>query len=256
MAQETSKGTALVVGGSGGIGSVICAVLARQGWDIALTYRANAARADEAAGRVRAEGRRAAACPLDLSDPAGAPQVIKEVTEEFGGLDTLVYAAGPMVELVHLSRTDPAQMERHLIEDSLGFFRLVHAALPALRTSRGNIVACHSAAQYRYAPADGLSVVPKAAVTAIMTGIAKEEGRFGIRANGVGIGLIEAGQKDALSAAGAIDEAYLEAAARATPLRRAGRPEDIAEAVAFFADDTRSGFVTGQVISVDGGYSI
>jgi NAD(P)-dependent dehydrogenase (short-subunit alcohol dehydrogenase family) len=89
-----------------------------------------------------------------------------------------------------------------------------------------------------------------------MLGIAKEEGRFGVRANGVGIGLIEAGQHKALEASGAIDGAYLEAAAKATPLRRAGRPEDIGEAVAFFADPAKSGFVTGQTICVDGGYSV
>lgn len=250
------KGTALVVGGSGGIGAVICATLARQGWDVALTYHSAEARAEAAARAVVVEGRQASIHALDLAAPEGAPTLIAQVLAEHGSLDALVYAAGPLVKLVHLSRTDPGLMESHLMQDALGFFRLVHAALPALRESKGAIVACHSAAQYRYAPADGLSVIPKAAVTATMLGIAKEEGRYGIRANGVGIGLIEAGQHDALSAAGEIDAAYLQAAARATPLRRAGKPEDIAEAVGFFVDPARSGFVTGQVICVDGGYSV
>ncbi|WP_323763989.1 SDR family NAD(P)-dependent oxidoreductase [Marinovum sp.] len=253
---DADKGTALVIGGSGGIGAVICDVLAGHGWGIALTYHSNAARAEQAADAVRHRGRRALACALNLESPEAAPALIARVEAEFGRLDTLVYAAGPLVELVHLSRTDPAQMERHLMQDTLGFFRVVHAALPALRRTQGSVVACHSAAQYRYAPADGLSIVPKAGVSAIVAGIAKEEGRFGIRANGVGIGLIEAGQMEALTASGNIDATYLEAAARATPLRRAGKPEDIAEAVAFFADPARAGFVTGQNISVDGGYSV
>lgn len=250
------KGTALVVGGSGGIGSVICETLADYGWNVALSYHRAEKRAASAARAVEAAGRRASIHALDLAAPEAAPALVQDVTAAHGSLDTLVYAAGPLIELRHLSRIDPALMETHLIQDALGFFRLVHAALPALRAARGSIVACHSAAQYRYAPADGLSVVPKAAVTATMLGLAKEEGRFGVRANGVGIGLIEEGQHDALSQSGAIDAAYLEAAAKATPLRRAGRPRDIAEAVAFFADDAKSGFVTGQTISVDGGYSV
>lgn len=250
------KGTALVVGGSGGIGAVICATLAREGWDVVLTYRRAEANAKAAADAVRAQRRRASVHALDLADPEGAGALIAQVMDRHGTLDALVYAAGPMVKLVHLSRTDPALMESHLNQDALGFFRLIHAALPALRETKGAVVACHSAAQYRYAPADGLSVIPKAAVTATMLGIAKEEGRFGVRANGVGIGLIEAGQHDALSAAGEIDDAYLQAASKATPLRRAGKPEDIAEAVAFFVDPARSGFVTGQTICVDGGYSV
>lgn len=251
-----TKGTVLVVGGSGGIGAVICATLARCGWDVALTYCSAQSRAEGAALAVRAAGRKASCHALDLADPDAAPELIERVIDIHGKLDALVYAAGPMVRLLHLSRTDPTLMETHLIQDTLGFFRLIHAALPALRNSSGSVVACHSAAQYRYAPADGLSVVPKAAVTATMLGIAKEEGRFGVRSNGVGIGLIEAGQHDALSAAGEIDGAYLEAAARATPLRRAGMPEDIAEAVAFLVDPAKSGFVTGQTICVDGGYSV
>ncbi|WP_341862024.1 SDR family oxidoreductase [Gymnodinialimonas sp. 57CJ19] len=253
---SAAKGTALVVGGSGGIGAVICTTLARDGWDVAITYNSGHDRAARVATSVRASGQDASIHQLDLAQPDAAPALIAAVLETHGALDTVIYAAGPLVQLVHLSRTDPALMEGHLIQDALGFFRLIHAALPALRDTKGSVVACHSAAQYRYAPADGLSVVPKAAVTATMLGIAKEEGRFGVRANGVGIGLIEAGQHEALSASGAIDAAYLEAAAKATPLRRAGRPEDIAEAVAFFADSAKSGFVTGQTISVDGGYSV
>ena len=121
---------------------------------------------------------------------------------------------------------------------------------------RSNLVACVSTAQFRYATQDALSVVPKAAVTALMTGIAKEEGRFGVRANGVAVGLIEAGQHLELQRLGQVDQAYLAAAAQATPLRRVGQPEDIAEAVCFLAANERAGFVTGQVIRVDGGYSI
>ncbi|WP_010138712.1 SDR family NAD(P)-dependent oxidoreductase [Oceanicola sp. S124] len=256
MSTISPKGTALVIGGSGGIGGVICKVLAGQGWDIALTYLSNVARAEATVKAITDAGGTARAYSLDLADKTAAPALIQAMTAECGALNALVYAAGPLIDLVHLSRTDPDLMERHLLADTMGFFRVAHAALPALRAAGGSVVCCLSAAQFRYAPADGLSVVPKSAVTAVMKGIAKEEGRFGVRANGVATGLIEAGQMDALIASGGIDAAYMEAAARATPLRRVGKPEDIAEAVAFFADSSRSGFVTGQVIAVDGGYSV
>lgn len=250
------KGVAVVIGGSGGIGAAICAGLAAEGWDVALTYFRNKAKADEACAAVQGVGRVGSVHGLDISDDVAVAQMMSDVLSAHGTVGTLVYAAGPLVPLIHLSKITPAQMKSHLIQDTLGFFNVVHAALPHLRATGGNIVACHSAAQYRYAPADGLSVVPKAGVRALMLGLAKEEGRYGVRANGVAVGLIETGQHSELTRLGYIDESYLAAAAKATPLRRAGVARDIAEAVAFFADESRSGFVTGQVISVDGGYSI
>jgi len=239
-------GVAVVVGGSGGIGAGIVAVLARAGWNLAITDRKSA----------RAAGAHATVHAVDLADDAAVQAMLHAVVSAHGVPGCIVYAAGPLVPQVHLSRTRPEQMRDHLIQDTLGFFHLVHAAIPLLRQGRGSLVACMSAAQFRYAPADGLSVVPKAGVMALMLGVAREEGRHGIRANGVAIGLIEAGQRQELERLGQIDAAYLAAAASATPLRRAGRAEDVGEAVAFLADPDRAGFVTGTVIRVDGGYSV
>lgn len=249
-------GAALVLGGSGGIGRVISRELAQDGWDVALTWRGNQAGAEIASADVALAGRRALTLQADLAEAASAASAIKATLAEFGAIGTLVYAAGPLVPQLHISRMTPAQMQTHLAQDTMGFFHAVHAALPHLRASGGNLVACVSTAQFRYATQDALSVVPKAAVTALMTGIAKEEGRFGVRANGVAVGLIEAGQHLELQRLGQVDQAYLAAAAQATPLRRVGQPEDIAEAVCFLAANERAGFVTGQVIRVDGGYSI
>jgi 3-oxoacyl-[acyl-carrier protein] reductase len=249
------SGTAIVIGGSGGVGAEICRVLARDGCDVALTYFNNQARAEAAAEAVRGEGRKATIHKLNIEEAEATRACIDGVAEAGSGIHTVVYAAGPLVPLIHLSKIEPEQMRAHLMQDAFGFFNVVHFAIPHLRKSRGCIVACQSSAQSRYAAADGLSVVPKSAVHALMKGVAKEEGRYGIRANGVALGIIETGQHTELTSLGYINDRYVQAAAANTPLRRNGKAIDIAEAVAFLAS-SRAGFISGEVINVDGGYHI
>ncbi|TKT75741.1 SDR family oxidoreductase [Aquamicrobium sp. LC103] len=249
------EGCVLVIGGSGGVGAEICRVLARDGCDVALTYFSKEAKAQAAAEGVRAEGRKATIYGINIEVPEAVAKLVADVAEHAGGIHTLVYAAGPLVPLIHLSKVEPALMRKHLLQDTLGFFNVVHYAIPHLRKARGSVVAVQSSAQFRYASADGLSVVPKSGVNGIMKAVAKEEGRYGVRANGVALGIIDAGSHPALMEAGYIDQKYIDAAATNVPLKMWGKPVDVAEAVTYLAS-RRGRFVSGQVINVDGGYHV
>ena len=248
-------GTALVIGGSGGVGAEICRVLARDGCDVELTYFSNAKKAEAAAEAVRGEGRKAKIHGINIEGTEAVAALIEDVANRNGGIHTVIYAAGPLVPLIHLSKIDPALMKKHLLQDTFGFFNVVHYAIPHLRKQKGSVVAVQSSAQFRYASADGLSVVPKSGVNGIMKGVAKEEGRFGVRANGVALGIINAGQHPELMAQGYIDEKYQQAVQVNVPLRFWGAPIDVAEAVTYLAS-SRARFVSGQVINVDGGYHV
>ncbi len=247
-------GAALVSGGSGGLGAEICRLLAARGADVALSYHGRPEAAERVVAEIQLHGSDAQAWEADLASPGSAHEFGELARRRFGAIHTVIHAAGPHIPQVHLSRVDPATFRQHLEGEAAAFFNLVQPLLPELRERDGSIVAVTTAATRRFPVRDGLSAAPKAAVEALARGLAAEEGRYGVRVNCVGPGMLTDGMAERLIASGDLDDEALAAARAAIPLRRFGRAADIAEAVCFLASD-RAAFISGQMLDVDGGYA-
>ena len=247
------KGAALVLGASGGIGAKVAEVLGRDGADLALTYN----RRQEAAQAVaNAVSTYATIHKCDVRDADSIHEMIADVIAKHGRIHTLIWAAGPLVEQYLLSET-PMEAWRQAFEVEVhGLFGVVSALLPHMRDAGGgSIVHLGSAGHLRWPDRDGLSVAPKAANESWLKGIAREEGRHGIRANSVLVGVIDAGMFHELMAKGAFPESWVEETRKMLSVKRWGQPEEIGYAVSWLAS-VRAAYVTGQQINVSGGFGL
>jgi len=253
FAEFPSDGVAVVIGGSGGIGKVVCERLAQCGTDVALTYRNNVGKGTAVADMVQRIGRRADAQPLDLTDPEAVKSYYAGIIKRFGRIHTLVVATGADIRMDYLYNIEVDEWRDVIMNDAIGFFNAVKLSLPHFRKGGGgSIVAISSAAMSRHSPMDILSTGPKGAIESIVRAVAREEGRYNIRANSVGLGAFDTGLMDRVWAH--LSPKVAEGMRKGPPLGRIGKAEEAADAIVFLASN-RSGYTTGQRLVLDGGFS-
>jgi len=249
-------GCVLIFGGSGGIGAAVSRVFAEAGSDIAVTYRSRKDRAEAVAAHADGLGRRASIHQLDVTDQAAMGRGIDEAIARHGRVHSAVWAAGPLVNQRYLSSTPMAEWRHAFDVEVHGFFAAVTALIPHMRAQGGGSFVTLGSAGHHWWPArDGMSVAVKASNEQLVRGIAKEEGRYGIRANSVLVGVIDAGQLHELTAQGQIDDRWVENTLHLLCLKRWGEAQEIGHACVFLASD-QAGYVTGQSISVSGGFGV
>ncbi|WP_189302698.1 SDR family oxidoreductase [Streptomyces cinerochromogenes] len=237
--------TALVTGGSRGIGAATARRLAREGADVAVTYVHGKDAADDVVRDIEAMGRRAVALRADSADAAEAAGAVRRAAEELGGLDVLVgnAAMGVMAPLESLSLAD---VDRLLAVNVRGVFLAAQAAA-ALMGSGGRIITVGSCVAARVpGPGATLYAMSKSAVVGLTKALARELAGRGITANVVHPGPTDTDMNPA-------DGPYASDQAAMTALGRYGTAEEVASTVAFLAGP-EAAYVTGAEFSVDGGY--
>ncbi|MFL4908227.1 SDR family NAD(P)-dependent oxidoreductase [Streptomyces sp. MMS24-I2-30] len=246
---------ALVTGGTGGVGRAVCEGLARQGFSVAFTYRSNAEKAAELEEVLTRLGSSPLSGNPDFTDSGEADAFVSEVVGARGRIDVVVHASGPYVDQRFVSTFESGQFRRHVEQELVAFFELVRATLPHLRSTHGSLTAVSTMALRRYPARDALSSVPKGGIEALVKAVALEEGRYGVRANSVGPGVLADGMGVDLVATGDVPPEMRANVERQIPLRRLGLGSEVAAMVCFLVSDAAS-YVTGQTIDVDGGYGI
>ncbi len=245
---------ALVTGGSRGIGRAVCLELARRGADVAFVYRSRDAEAAATAVQIRALGRCALALKGDLADARNVADAVDRAAAELGRLDILVQAAGAMGAWQETAELSTEAWDRYLAVDLSGAFYAIRAALPHLRKADGGaIVAISSIAAQMCQARNVQGAAAKAGLEAIVRVVAREEGRRGIRANAVAVGLTDT--EMGRTAFAQWGPETTERIVRGIPLRRIATPEEVARVVCFLAGRDAA-YITGKVLQVDGGQII
>ena len=240
---------ALVTGASRGIGRAIAANLARSGWSVCINYKERLDCAQSLCDELTAEGCRCMIFQADIRDRAQVEAMAEAVRARFGEISLLVNNAG--ISRQGLFQDMDSETWRDMFAVNVdGAYHACQAVLPAMiREHTGCIVNISSRWGLRGASCEVAYACTKAAIIGLTRSLAMELAPSGIRVNAVAPGVI---RTDMLKEVGLEILPQLE---EETPLGRLGTPEDIAHAVAFFADE-RSSFITGQVLSSDGGYIV
>jgi acetoacetyl-CoA reductase/3-oxoacyl-[acyl-carrier protein] reductase len=246
MQPSTEPGrVAIVTGGTRGIGAAITRRLAGQGVRVVAVYRG----ATSAAAALAAEVDGVTVEQVDVADAGACTDLVRRVLDEHGRLDHLVTNAGLLVEAAAVD-TDPSTWEQVVAVNLSAAFHLCRAALPAMRAAGfGRIVTISSVTAVMGSPSEAAYGAAKAGLHGLTRSLARETARAGITVNCVVPGVFETDMTAAMP------ERTQQAILRMIPVGRRGLPDELARAVCFLlADD--AGYVTGSVLTVDGGLSM
>ena len=256
MTKPFDAGAALIFGGSGGIGQGVAIEFAKAGADVAVCYRSKRDVAERTAETIRGYGVKASIHPVDVRDATQVRSVVEAAAGEHTRIHSMIWGAGPLVPQLYISELTEDHYRNAFDVEVFGFFNACQALIPHFRDHGGGAIVHLGSAGHDWWPAkDGLSVAPKAANEALIKGLAKEEGKNEIRANSVLVGVIDAGMFHELTAQGAFGEDWIRETQKLLALKRWGQAEDIGQAAVFFASN-RARYVTGQTISVSGGFGV
>ena len=240
---------ALVTGAGRGVGREIALTLAREGASVAVNYRSSATDADALVGEIVAAGGKAKSYKTDVGDFAAVTAMVGAIVKDFGALNILVNNAG-LAKRQRFVETKPEDWHSQIDACLYGAIHCCHAAAPHLENAKNGRIISLIGDSSRVGES-GLAIVAaaRAGVVALMKSLAREFGRSGTTANAISLGLVETDHdKDWV-------EANREKLVKLYPVRRLGQAGDVAPMVALLAAPS-SGWITGQVLSISGGYSM
>ena len=249
---EISDKICLVTGASRGIGAAVARGLGARKAKVAVHYRTGRAEAEEVAADIERSGGKALLLQGDIAEPGIVDRLVAETVSRFGRLDVLINNAGDQISRVDIADVSDELFDRHIAVNIRPVFAACRAAIRQFRRQEGgagNIINVSSVAartgggggSYIYAGA-------KAFVSTFSRSLAKEVAAQGIRVNVVAPGVIATDMQDRLTS-----PEQLRAAVNQIPMRRVGEADDCTGAFLYLCSDKLSGYVTGQVIEVNGG---
>jgi 3-oxoacyl-[acyl-carrier protein] reductase len=243
---ELEGKVALVTGASRGIGRAIALELARQGADVAVNYAGNEVAAREVADEIVKLGRRAIIIKANVAEAGEVEAMVKQTIDELGKVDILVNNAGITRDNL-LMRMKEEEFDEVIATNLKGVFNCIKAVTrPMMKAREGRIINISSVVGVMGNAGQANYVAAKAGVIGMTKSVARELASRGITVNAVAPGFITTDMTDVLG------EETKDALLGQIPLARLGKPEDIANMVAFIASDKAS-YITGQVFHVDGG---
>lgn len=241
--------TALVTGASGGIGKYIAEELALRGAKVALHYNSSEKAAEAIKNQIRANGGEAEIFCCDIRSNSAVRDMIKEIEEAFGGIDILVNNAGVALD-ARIHKMPEEYFDNTMAINVKGTWNTMQHVLPMMMEKKeGAIINISSVSGIAGNIGQSAYSGSKAAVIGMTKTVAKEAAAYGIRVNAVAPGFIEVGMSSQIS------DKLREMLVQQIPMKRQGKGEEVAKTVAFLASDD-AGYITGQVIEVNGGMNM